>query len=800
MKYDHQKIEKKWQKRWKEQKTFEPNLNSKKKKFYGLIEFPYPSGEGLHVGHPRPYIALDVIARKRRMEGFNVLYPIGWDAFGLPTENYAVKTGIHPKIVTKKNTDNFRRQIQSLGVSFDWSREINTTDPSYYKWTQWIFIQLFKHGLAYKAKMSINWCLSCKIGLANEEVIGDKCERCGGETEKREKDQWMLAITKYADRLDKDLNNVDFQEHIGQQQKNWIGKSEGASIFWPLKVPNQPNKHKVEIFTTRPETIFGATFVAISPELAKKWLDVGWQASADVKKFIAKTLQLKDKETLKEDPEKKGIDSGIVAINPSNGKETPVWITNYVLGNVGTGAIMGVPAHDDRDFDFAKKFNLPIVEVIKDNKLVNSQNYSGLSSEEASKKITRDFGRPITQYKLRDWVFSRQRYWGEPIPMVYCKNCAEKTGQGWVPINEQDLPLKLPEVKEYRPTENGDSPLAHLNKWLNVPCPVCGGKARRETDTMPNWAGSSWYYWGYLIAKDLKSSALISKQVKSSKFKNVVKKWLPVDWYNGGMEHTTLHLLYSRFWHKFLFDIGVLSTSEPYAKRTSHGLILAGKGEKMSKSKGNVVNPDEIVKNYGADTLRVYEMFMGPFGQAIAWSTESLMGARRFLDRVWKLQEKVEKKSKMEVSAVDLDQAIKKVGEDIEFMKFNTAISVLMILVNTFEKEKSLSRNSFEKFLLLLSPFAPHITEEIWENLGNKKTLSRELWPKYEADKLEKGEVSVVVQINGKVKGTVFADKKISEEDIVNLVKTNPRFSVLFRNKQIKKIFYAEGRAISFVL
>lgn len=899
-KYDHKKIEKRWQTFWDKKGVYRAKNNSKKKKFYSLIEFPYPSGDGLHVGHPRPYIGMDVISRKRRMEGYNTLYPIGWDAFGLPTENYAIKTGLDPRVVTKQNTDTFRRQIKSLGISFDWSREINTTDPKYYKWTQWIFLQFLKKGLAYKAKMDINWCPKDKIGLANEEVINGACERCGTRVEKREKEQWMLAITKYAERLDKDLDMVDYLPQIKLAQRNWIGKSEGAEI--EFKVVRQGLT--IEVFTTRPDTIFGATFLAVAPEVAKKLTGKDFGVKID---------------TDRENKEKIGVDTGLKAINPASKKEIPVWVVNYVSAEYGTGAIMGVPAHDERDFEFAKKYNLPVKNVIEpvtikegredgvkknlpykdrnavicivkhwteekyigsiwkknfwngfvtggiesgesikeaairevieetgyqnveflkkfDTKIhakfyhgaknenrfahfeivslklkdgsrtkvasheeelqdivwltpkelenfishediklayqmfkgnnvyygsgimVNSGKFDGMDSEKAKQEIVKFVGgKEKTTFKLRDWIFSRQRYWGEPIPVIHCSGC------GVVPVPEKNLPVELPKVKNYQPTDSGESPLAKIDKWVNVKCLKCKGPAKRETDTMPNWAGSSWYYLRYADPGNTKTFA----------DKKHLKYWTPVDWYNGGNEHTTLHLLYSRFWHKFLYDLKLVPTSEPYKKRTSHGIILAEGGEKMSKSRGNVINPDDIVKTFGADTLRLYEMFLGPFDQAATWSAEAIIGPRRFLEKVWDISEKVSLHSDDHIFKL-LNKTIKKVSEDIENMRFNTAISALMILATEIQKAKSVSKKDFKLFLQILSPFAPHITEELWKNLGEKNSIHISVWPKWEEKFIKDEEVTIVVQINGKVRGQFRASSNISEKEAIEKARGLP--------------------------
>jgi leucyl-tRNA synthetase len=768
--YDPAKIEKKWQKKWEKEKLFHADNDSTKPKYYSLIEFPYPSGDGLHVGHPRPYIGMDVISRKRRAEGFNVLYPIGWDAFGLPTENYAIKTGKDPRVVTEENTDTFRRQIQSLGVSFDWSREINTTDPEYYRWTQWMFLQFLKEGLAYKAKMPINWCPKDKIGLANEEVVNGRCERCGTLVEKREKEQWMMAITKYADRLDKDLDTVDFLPQIKQQQRNWIGKSDGAEIIFQFLDGADGRPTSVTVFTTRPDTIFGATFIAVSPELAKTWLDNGWSAGDEIKKYLKETID----ERLKggfEEKEKTGMPAGFTAINPATKKEIPVWIVNYVLGDVGTGAIMGVPADDERDKEFAQKFKLLIIE-----------NYPEAGFT--------DFGKKVTRYKLRDWVFSRQRYWGEPIPVIHCEKC------GIVLVPEKDLPVKLPKVKHYEPTDNGESPLAAISSWVNVKCPKCGNIAKRETDTMPQWAGSSWYFLRYTDHKNKKEFA----------GKEALKYWTPVDWYNGGTEHTTLHLLYSRFWNKFLFDQGLVPTSEPYKKRTSHGFILGEGGEKMSKSRGNVINPDDVVKLYGADTLRVYEMFMGPFDQAIAWSTESIIGSRRFLERVWKLQEKItnddssvpkDEKTKLEFI---LNQTIQKVGDDIESMRFNTAISALMVFVNECDRHTYIPNSVFADFLKLLAPFAPHIVDELWSGLGNSEPIHTAGWPKADTGKMTMGTTTIAIQVNGKTRAVLDTQRGRDEASIASEAKELGAVKKWIDSKNIVKTIYVPDRIFNIVV
>lgn len=765
--YNHQKIEKKWQKIWENKKIYQALTNSKKKKFYGLIEFPYPSGSGLHVGHIRSNTAMDIISRKRRMEGFNVLYPIGWDAFGLPTENYAIKTGIHPIKVTKQNTDTFRKQLKSLGFSFDWSREINTTDPAYYKWTQWIFIKFFEKGLAYKQKSEINWCPSCKIGLANEEVIQGNCERCGGPTEKREKEQWMLAITKYADRLDKDLDGVDFLEKIKIQQRNWIGRSQGSEIEFCIK----DSKEKIKVFTTRADTILGATYVVLAPEHSIiqdiKPQIKNWQ---EVSEYLEKSKNKSEIERTAENKEKTGVEiKGIRAINPATKEEIPVWVSDYVLVNYGTGAIMAVPEHDERDRDFAKKFKLPIIET----RLVDAK--------EITKKLK---GKLVSKYKLRDWVFSRQRYWGEPIPLVNCGKC------GWVAVPEKDLPVELPKVKSYTPTDTGESPLAGIQSWVNTKCPECNGPAKRETDTMPNWAGSSWYYLRYTDSKNKKEFAS----------KGALNYFTPVDWYNGGMEHTTLHLLYSRFWHKFLYDLGLVPTSEPYSKRTSHGMILAEGGQKMSKSKGNTVNPDDLVKIFGADTIRLYEMFMGPFDQMVAWSTDSMVGPRRFLERVWSLGLRdFTKNTNKEVERI-LHQTIQKVQSDVEKMSFNTAVSSMMILISEMEKVENLSASSYKKFLQLLAPFAPHISEEIWENLGEKKSIHLSKWPEFDPKLIVDSEFKIIVQVNGKVRADMVVSTDVSEADIESMALANPNVQKFMDGKKARKIIHVKGRLVNIVV
>lgn len=948
-KYNHSAIEKKWQKIWEVKKMGKADFPSKKKKFYTLIEFPYPSGDGLHVGHVRSYTAMDVVARKKRAEGFNVLYPIGWDAFGLPAENYAIKTGIHPRITTKKNTDNFRRQLKNLGISFDWSREINTTDPSYYKWTQWIFLQFFKKGLAYKTKMPINWCLNCKIGLANEEVVDGKCERCGGETEKRDKEQWMLAITKYADRLFKDLDSVDYLPQIKQQQQNWIGKSSGATFSFPL-VSKENELGVLNIFTTRPDTIFGVTYMVIAPEhpLIKKYENYILNLAA-VKSYISTSLKKSDIERTNEKKEKTGIKiEGLMAVNPATKENVPIFVSDYVLMNYGEGAIMAVPAHDERDFAFAKKFNLPHKEVIiprridqnnppkKDKKnvqrnniqvivrdpktdkylcliwkkhpwitfpmggvehnesleeaarrevreetgylnlkfvkqlggavqgeyfaahkdenriaitnalvfdlinneqaeisqeekdaydiawlakkeiiypkvvhaelndwllrwdkdnyifeeegvLINSGEFSGKSSEAAKDLIIKKFnGKVKTTFKLRDWVFSRQRYWGEPIPIINCLKC------GFVPVPENKLPVLLPNLKKFKPTENGDSPLAHASKWVNVKCPKCKSMAKRETDVMPNWAGSSWYFLRYTDPKNKKEFAS----------KKSLKYFTPIDWYNGGMEHTTLHLLYSRFWHKFLYDLKLVPTKEPYKKRTSHGLVLADGGVKMSKSKGNVINPDAVSKTVGSDSLRLYEMFMGPFDQAIGWSTDGVAGCRRFIERVWKLNDKISEKLKLK-NFEDLDifvnQTIKKVTDDIDAMKFNTAVSSLMQYSNNLDKHEVIPKDAYSILIRLLAPFTPHVADEIWQNLGHKKSIHDEKWPKYDQRKISKQRLKISISVNGKMRAILDIDANEIEANIIAKAKNLPEIMKWLNGKTLKNTIYVQGKILNFV-
>ena len=806
MAYNFKEIEKKWQKKWYSEGTFNAKNDYSMKKWYGLIEFPYPSGQGLHVGHPRSYTALDVIARKRRMQGYNVLFPIGFDAFGLPAENYAIKNHIHPKITTEKNIAHFKSQLKSIGFSFDWSREVNTTDPDYYKWTQWIFIQLYKHGLAYKATMPINFCTGCKVGLANEEVVNGVCERCGSPVVQKEKSQWMLKITEYAQRLIDDLDDVNYLDKIKAQQINWIGRSEGAEVTFKIADSDET----LTVYTTRPDTLFGATYMVVAPEhhiiekLSSKITNM-----TEVEEYKRKTALKSDFERSELNKDKTGCEvKGIKAINPLTGKEIPIWISDYVLITYGTGAIMAVPAHDTRDHEFATKFNLPIVQVIKSNSddvvcdvqkeaftdvetgiLINSGFLNDLSVKDAKKKVIEyleenNIGKRQVNYKLRDWVFSRQRYWGEPIPMVHCEKC------GWVPIPEDELPLKLPDIEDYEPGENGESPLAKHTDWVNTTCPHCGGKATRETDTMPQWAGSSWYYLRYMDPHNDK--ALASKEA--------LEYWSPVDWYNGGMEHTTLHLLYSRFWHKFLYDIGVVPTREPYQKRTSHGMILGSNGEKMSKSKGNVVNPDEVVDEFGADSFRVYEMFMGPFDQTAPWSMESIRGCSKFLDRVWNMQTMlIDGDSYSPKFEKMMHRAIKKVSSDIEEMKFNTCISTFMTMVNEFYKEKTINKAEFKTFLQLLNPFAPHITEELSQSvLGEKEDLSYQKWPEYDESKTIADEITLPIQFNGKLKGTVQIS--LDEDEASVKQKVHEAIDSKLEGKTVVKEIYVKNKIYNIVI
>lgn len=799
--YNHKVVEKKWQKVWDDKKAFAATNDFTKPKYYALVEFPYPSGQGLHVGHPRPYTALDIVARKRRMQGYNVLYPMGWDAFGLPTENYAIKNKIHPKIVTKNNVARFKEQLHSLGYSFDWDREINTTDPSYYKWTQWIFLKLFKAGLAYKTEMPINWCTSCKVGLANEEVVNGVCERCGSEVIRKVKSQWMLKITAYAQKLIDDLDDVDYIEKVKVSQKNWIGRSEGAEVDFALKNKDE----KLRIYTTRPDTLFGVTYMVVSPEhpMIDKYKDEisNFDKIVEYREMAAKKSDFERTELAKD---KTGVEiKGITAINPVNGKEIPIWISDYVLMTYGTGAIMAVPAHDDRDWEFAKKFNLPLIQVVgkegttvdinteaftdvATGVLMNSDFLNGLEVKDAKKKIIefleeKGIGTKKVNFKLRDWVFSRQRYWGEPIPIVKCEKC------GYVPLDESELPLELPEVESYMPTDNGESPLAAMTDWVNTTCPCCNGPAKRETDTMPQWAGSSWYFLRYTDPTN--NEALASKEA--------LKYWLPVDWYNGGMEHTTLHLLYSRFWHKFLYDNGIVPTKEPYQKRTSHGMILGENGEKMSKSRGNVVNPDDIVNEYGADTLRTYEMFIGAFDLSASWSEDGVKGCRRFLERVWKLQDiVVDGDDYSEDFVTKMHQTIKKVSYDFENLKYNTAIAAMMSLINDFYKKNSVTKGEFKTLLTLLNPVAPHITEELWQIMGFEGMVYQTAWPEYDEEKTVENTIEIAVQVNGKTKLTIKISKDESKENVLAMAKE--ALGDKLTGNVVKEI-YVPGRIVNIV-
>ena len=801
MKYDHKQVEKKWQDIWDGAHCFEAENGSDKEKFYALVEFPYPSGQGLHVGHPRSYTALDIVARKKRMQGYNVLYPMGWDAFGLPTENYAIKNHVHPAEVTKKNIARFKSQLKALGLSFDWSREINTTDPNYYKWTQWIFLQLFKHGLAYKKEMNVNWCTSCKCVLANEEVVNGVCERCGSEVVHKTKSQWMLAITKYAQRLIDDLDDVDYIERVKVQQRNWIGRSTGAEVDFKTTEGDT-----LTVYTTRPDTLFGATYMVISPEhpAVEKWADKLANIDA-VRAYREEAARKSDFERTELNKDKTGVQlDGVAAINPVNGKQIPIFVSDYVLMGYGTGAIMAVPAHDDRDWEFAKKFGCEIIEVVSGGEnvqkaaftakdetgiLVNSDFLNGKTVKDAIPAMIewleqKGIGRAKVQYKLRDWVFSRQRYWGEPIPIVHCDKC------GYVAVPEDQLPLELPNVHTYEPTDNGESPLAHMTDWVNTTCPCCGGPAKRETDTMPQWAGSSWYFLRYMDPHNDK--ALASKEA--------LEYWSPVDWYNGGMEHTTLHLLYSRFWHKFLYDIGVVPTKEPYAKRTSHGMILGENGEKMSKSRGNVVNPDEIVDTYGADTMRLYEMFIGDFEKAAPWSPKSIKGCRRFLERVWALAEKVQDgDTYSKEHEVLMHRTIKKVGEDADSLKANTAIAALMTMLNEFY-DKGVNRAEYMAFLTLLNPFAPHITEELWQQMGGEGLLSIAPWPQYDEAKTVEDTVEIAVQVNGKLKCTIKLPVDCDKQVAIDTALAEEKVQHAVEGKQMVKQIVVPGKIVNLVV
>ena len=800
MEYNFKQIESKWQNVWYTQNTFAAKQDFSLPKYYCLVEFPYPSGQGLHVGHPRSYTALDIVARKKRLEGYNVLYPMGWDAFGLPTENFAIKNHIHPAEVTKNNVAHFKQQLQSLGFSFDWTREINTTDPSYYKWTQWIFLQLFKKGLAYKKEMAVNWCTSCKCVLANEEVVNGVCERCGSEVIRKKQSQWMLKITEYADRLVKDLDDVDFIDRVKTQQRNWIGRSTGAEVDFGTTLGDT-----LTVYTTRPDTLFGATYMVISPEhpYIEKWADKLTNID-EVRKYQDEAAHKSDFERTELNKDKTGVRlQGVMGINPVNNKEIPIFISDYVLVSYGTGAIMAVPAHDTRDWEFAKKFDLPIIEVVAGSKvgveneaftdcatgvMTNSDFLTGMSVEEAKKAITEWLtkegkGHQKVNFKLRDWVFSRQRYWGEPIPIVKCEKC------GYVPLDESQLPLTLPNVESYEPTDTGESPLAKMTDWVNTTCPCCGGPAKRETDTMPQWAGSSWYFLRYCDPHNDKE--LISKEA--------AEYWTPVDWYNGGMEHTTLHLLYSRFWHKFLYDIGVVPTSEPYQKRTSHGMILGENGEKMSKSRGNVVNPDEIVDTYGADTMRLYEMFIGDFEKAAPWNSDSIKGCKRFIEKYWNLQEKVVDGDEFtpEMEAL-MHKTIKKVTYDIDNLKANTAIAAMMSLVNELSA-KGCNKAELKTLTILLNPFAPHVTEEMWDVMGFGGMVNQAKWPTYDEAKTQENDVEIVIQVMGKVRAKITVPVDMAKDDVLATAKAEPKIAELLDGKEIKKEVYVPGKLVNFV-
>ncbi len=800
--YNHKTVEPKWQKIWEEERAFCASDDYSKPKYYALVEFPYPSGQGLHVGHPRPYTALDIVSRKRRMQGYNVLFPMGWDAFGLPTENYAIQNRIHPAVVTKNNIARFKGQLQALGYSFDWDREINTTDPKYYHWTQWIFLKMFKAGLAYKKEMPINWCTSCKVGLANEEVVNGVCERCGSPVVRKVKSEWMLKITDYADKLLEGLNTVDYPERVKSSQRNWIGRSTGAEVDFPIA----GTYDSLRIYTTRADTLFGVTYMVVSPEhpYLDKYKDriLNWDAIASYREQAAMKSDFERSELAKE---KTGVEiDGITAVNPVNNKEVPIWVSDYVLMSYGTGAIMAVPGHDSRDWEFAKKFGLPIIQVVaKEGEevdvnqgaftdvetgiLVNSGFLNGLEVKDAKQKMIEyleenHIGEAKVNYKLRDWVFSRQRYWGEPIPIVFCEKC------GFVPLDESELPLILPDVESYMPTDNGESPLAAMTDWVNTTCPCCGGPAKRETDTMPQWAGSSWYYLRYTDPRN--DEALAGKEA--------LDYWMPVDWYNGGMEHTTLHLLYSRFWHKFLYDEGVVPCPEPYQKRTSHGMILGENGEKMSKSRGNVVNPDDIVREYGADTLRTYEMFIGAFELAASWSENGVKGCRRFLERVWKLQDLMTEETGYSSDLeTKMHQTIKKVSEDFESLKYNTAIAAMMALINDFYSKGSVTRGEYRTLLTLLNPVAPHITEELWESIGCEGRIYQQLWPEYDESKTVEDAVEIAVQVNGKMRGTVTVGRNDPEDEVI--AKAKEAVADRITGPIVKEI-YVPGRIVNIVI
>lgn len=800
MDYNFKDIEKKWQDIWDKNKTFAASNDYSKPKYYALVEFPYPSGQGLHIGHPRPYTAMDIVSRKKRLQGYNVLFPMGWDAFGLPTENFAIKNKVHPALVTKKNIERFKGQLKMLGLSFDWDREVNTTDPDYFKWTQWIFIQMFKKGLAYKSEMAVNWCTSCKVVLANEEVVGGVCERCGGEVVHKVKSQWMLKITEYAQRLIDDLSEVNYLDKIKTTQKNWIGRSEGAEVDFKTSEGDT-----LTVYTTRPDTLFGATYMVISPEhpILKKWEPKLGNNDA-IAEYQEKSARKSDFERTEMAKEKTGVKlDGVYAINPVNGREIPIFISDYVLMGYGTGAIMAVPAHDTRDYDFAKVFDLPIIEVVKGGDvtkeaftdcatgiMTNSGFLDGLTVEDAKVKI-KDWleetgkGKKKVNYKLRDWVFSRQRYWGEPIPIVYCDKC------GYVPIPESELPLTLPEVESYMPTDNGESPLSTLDSFINTTCPHCGGPAKRESDTMPQWAGSSWYFLRYCDPHN--DNELASKEA--------LKYWMPVDWYNGGMEHTTLHLLYSRFWHKFLYDLDAVTTKEPYMRRTSHGMILGEDGQKMSKSRGNVINPDDVVNEYGADSLRLYEMFVGDFEKTAPWSTKSIKGCKRFLDRVWALQDMMtdgdDYRDELKAS---FHKTVKKVSEDIENLKFNTAIAALMSLINEIYSTKQINKAELKTFIILLNPFAPHITEEIYQNVGFSGMLNEQKWPEYDESLCVDETIEIVAQINGKVRSKLVISVDEGKDDVIAKVKAEPKIQEALNGKNVIKEIYVPGKLVNIVV
>ncbi|MBQ7002860.1 MAG: leucine--tRNA ligase [Oscillospiraceae bacterium] len=799
-KYDYSKIEKKWQAYWDEHHTFRAGTDYSKPKFYALVEFPYPSGQGLHIGHPRPYTAMDIVSRKRRLEGYNVLFPMGWDAFGLPTENFAIKNKIHPAIVTEKNVARFKEQLKALGLSFDWEREVNTTDPDYFKWTQWIFLQLFKKGLAYKKEMAVNWCTSCKVVLANEEVVGGCCERCGGEVVRKVKSQWMLKITEYAQKLIDDLDEVNYLDRIRTTQINWIGRSEGAEVDFDTTTGDT-----LTVYTTRPDTLFGATYMVIAPEhpMLEKWADK-LENMDEIKAYQELAAKKSDFDRTEMNKDKTGVQlKGVRAVNPVNGKEIPIFISDYVLMSYGTGAIMAVPAHDDRDWEFAKVFGIDMVEVVAGGNIeeaaftdcatgvmVNSGFLTGLSVEDAKVKI-KDWleetgkGHRKVNFKLRDWVFSRQRYWGEPIPLVNCEKC------GWVAIPEEELPLRLPDVESYMPTDNGESPLATLDSFINTTCPCCGGPAKRETDTMPQWAGSSWYFLRYCDPQN--PNELASKEA--------IAYWMPVDWYNGGMEHTTLHLLYSRFWNKFLYDIGSVAHKEPYMKRTSHGMVLGEDGQKMSKSRGNVINPDDIIRQYGADTLRLYEMFIGDFEKSAPWSPSSIKGCKRFLDRVWALQDSViDGDSYRDSLSSKIHKTIKKVSEDIEALKFNTAIAAMMALVNDIYAEGSVNRAEMRTLLMLLNPFAPHLTEEMYELLGFEGVLNEQVWPKYDEAQCVDETVEIVAQVNGKIRCKINIPMGAAQEDVLAQAAAEPKVAEVIEGKQIVKQIYVPNKLVNIVV